>query len=151
MTPSSTTFSSTEAGAAPVLWLRGEHDMATAAQVRGAIEALTQGAATEVVIDLGDVDFMDASIVRVLVGATHDLEAQGRRLVLRSPSRPARRVLELCGLDRSIRTVTSVSAGEALTSWMEVTVLPRVAHGAGQAIITEVVRGVPRAFEPMAS
>lgn len=152
MTWSSTIYPSAQAGGAtPVLWLRGEHDMATAAQVHEAIDRLKQSTSDEVVIDLGDVDFLDASIIRVLVAAGRGLEAQGRSLVLRAPSRTARRVLELCGLDRFIRTVASVSVGETLTSWMEVTVLPRVAHGAGQAIITEVVGGVPRAFEPMAS
>jgi anti-anti-sigma factor len=125
--------------------------MATATQVHEAIDQLVETSAGEVVVDLGDVDFMDASIVRVFVAAEHELRTGGRSLVLRSPSRSARRVLELCGLDDSIRAVTTVTPGEALTSWMEVTVLPRVVHGAGQAIITEVVRGVPRAFEPMAS
>ena len=80
MTPISTTFSTAGVSATPVLWLRGEHDMATAVQVHEAIETLAQSAAAEVVVDMGDVDFMDVSIVRVLVAVTHDLEAQGRRL-----------------------------------------------------------------------
>ncbi len=80
-----------------VVWLRGEHDMANVAGLAETIEsAIVRDA--DVILDLRGVEFMDASTVTVIVGADERLRAGSRSLVVRCPSRCARRVLELCGL-----------------------------------------------------
>lgn len=51
------------------------------------------------VLDLGDVGFMDASALGCILGAGQRLAGRGGALAVRRPSRAARRLLELCGLD----------------------------------------------------
>ena len=82
-----------------VVWLRGEHDVSTVAALSqtmaGAI-ALDDG---DLVIDLSDVQFMDAATVGVIIRARDFLRLQSRSLALRSPSSCAARILELCDLE----------------------------------------------------
>jgi anti-anti-sigma factor len=85
-------------GTPPVLRVRGELDMASAEQLRGALtDALANDPA--VVIDLRDVPFIDLSGVRVILRAAQSRNGDGPlRLV------NARRVawlLELVGLDEA--------------------------------------------------
>lgn len=81
-----------------VVWLRGEHDIAT---VRAVSATLSEAAALHdgaVVVDLSGVDFMGAATVNVLLGYRESLWHEARWLTFRSPSDSARRVLELCGV-----------------------------------------------------
>jgi anti-anti-sigma factor len=81
-----------------VVWLRGEHDAATAG---GLAERLANAAALghgDVVVDLSGVRFMDGAIVKVLVQFRVLLGLQRRRLLLRAPSTFAQRILDVCGL-----------------------------------------------------
>lgn len=105
-----------------VVWLGGEHDMSTAAALS---ETLDQGIALgrDVVVDLSGVEFMAATTVGVIVRARESLRLRSRSLVLRSPSRCARRVLELCGVaDLIDPTGADVSRetgpADALCSWV---------------------------------
>jgi anti-anti-sigma factor len=81
-----------------VVRLRGEHDMFTAAALSDILDraiALDR----DVMVDLSGVEFMAAATVGVILGARESLRLRSRSLALRSPSRCARRVLELCGLE----------------------------------------------------
>jgi anti-anti-sigma factor len=81
-----------------VVWLHGEHDIATVATLS---EVMVQAIALDdgdLVVDLRGVEFMDAATVGVIMRARGLLRLRSRSLVLRSPSRCARRLLELCGL-----------------------------------------------------
>lgn len=83
---------------AVVVTLRGEHDLATRPEVAEVVaEAIAVGD-VDVVMDLGRVEFMDASTVGVIVWARELLRARGQALTLRAPSPCVRRVLELCDL-----------------------------------------------------
>ena len=76
-----------------VVWLRGDHDAATAG---GLAERLATAAALghgDVVVDLSGVRFMDGAIVKVLVQFRVLLGLQRRRLLLRAPSTFAQRIL----------------------------------------------------------
>jgi anti-anti-sigma factor len=80
------------------VWLSGEHDLST-------VDALSQTLArafalddADVVLDLSDVQFMGAATIDVIVRASGVLDLRSRVLTLRSPSEPARRVVDLCGL-----------------------------------------------------
>lgn len=95
----------------PVVWregsrlvvsLHGAQDMSTAtivAETLALARAVTEG---DVVIDLREVSFMDSTIVTLLVRGRKKMRAQARDLTVRCPSRPARRILDLCGLDSLI-------------------------------------------------
>ena len=82
-----------------VVMLRGVHDAST---VTALSEDMARAIAlddADVVVDLGGVEFMDAATVRLIIRAGEFLRLRSRSLTLRSPSRRARRVLDLCGLD----------------------------------------------------
>lgn len=82
-----------------VLVVQGEVDMASAPDLRDALEALIDGGRTRLVVDLSSVDFMDSSGVGVLVGAHRRLEESGGGLALVCGEGPVRRVLGITGLD----------------------------------------------------
>lgn len=84
-----------------VLRLRGDHDAATAP---GLARTLGRAARmhTDLVVDLRAVTFLDAATIGVLVAARAGLGTTGHELSLRAPSRAARRVVSLCGLDDMI-------------------------------------------------
>jgi anti-sigma B factor antagonist len=96
--------------AAPVLRLRGEHDAATAP---GLARTLNRAARmhTDLVVDLRAVTFLDAASIGVLVAAREGLSADGHLLSLRAPSRAARRVVSLCGLDDMIEPAILAADG----------------------------------------
>lgn len=79
----------------PVVRLRGEIDLAAASTVRGAVDhARTFPPGSALVLDLADVTFLDASGLGELVRPMTDRTD----VVLRRPSRPVCKVLELTGL-----------------------------------------------------
>ena len=102
-----------------VVWLRGEHDVSTVAalsQTMARAIALDDG---DLVIDLSDVEFMDAATVGVIIRARDFLRLQSRSLALRSPSSCAARILDLCDLGdllepRPIHTTRSRPTSGAL-------------------------------------
>jgi len=82
---------------AATLAVGGEVDMATAPQLRARLDAVIAATSGNVVVDLADVTFLDSAGVVVFVAAQRQLNATGRRLVLRNPSRLVYRVLEISG------------------------------------------------------
>lgn len=81
-----------------VVTLGGEHDICTVTALTGALDRAMRRDGGGLVIDLRDVEFMGAATLGVIVHAREVLRANGRLLVLRSPSVCAMRVIELCGL-----------------------------------------------------
>jgi anti-sigma B factor antagonist len=82
-----------------VVWVRGEHDIATRADLSAIAQAASLDDA-DIVVDLSGVSFMDASTIGALVVAENHLQARSRSLSIRDPTPRARRVLDLCGLQR---------------------------------------------------
>ena len=81
-----------------VVCLRGDHDLSTVAELSAAMaQAIALGDA-DLVVDLSRVELMTAATVGVLVRARELLRVRSRSLLVRSPSRRARRVLELSDL-----------------------------------------------------
>jgi anti-anti-sigma factor len=115
-----------DSGAGPtVVWVRGEQDIATKVSLVVAIARAAQRDGADVLVDLSDVTFMDASTIGALVGSRNRLCSRSQALAVRSPSRPARRVLELCGLADLIHTAAAEAVhpsgvGAALNTWVEV-------------------------------
>ena len=76
------------------LVLAGEIDSYTAAELADRLA----GDPPADVLDLAAVTFIDSSGLRVLVEGHQQRIEQGKRLVLRSPSAPVQRLLEISGL-----------------------------------------------------
>ena len=83
---------------ATVIHVRGEIDMATCERLRDAIEPHL-GPKQRIVLDLSEVRFMDSACLHVLVRARGALTADGGSLILRNPSRVARRFLTAAGAE----------------------------------------------------
>jgi anti-sigma B factor antagonist len=80
-------------GAAAVLVLRGELDMAAAAELRARLDAPTVVLA--LVVDLTGVTFIDSAVLKELLRAREQLAGRGVRLVLAGASHPVQRLLDL--------------------------------------------------------
>jgi len=86
----------------------GELDLHTAGSLQTRIEeADTVGAGT-VVVDLSEISFIDSSALEVLVRETKRLEGRGHSLVLVTNDPRTRRILEVTGLDRVLRTYATL-------------------------------------------
>jgi anti-anti-sigma factor len=81
-------------GAGVVVRLAGELDMATAADLAVPLEQLLERAPQPVVLDLGDLSFLDSSGVAVLIRIANRFP----QLETRNPPPPVRRVIEVLGL-----------------------------------------------------
>lgn len=85
-------------GERTVVWLDGEHDIATVFVLTDTLERAISADDADLIVDLSGVTFIGSATIDVLMHVRNILQAQARSLTLRSPSRCARRVLELCGL-----------------------------------------------------
>ena len=82
------------------LRLSGDHDLSTAVELATTLaRAIAQDEEADLVLDLEEVTFMDASTITVLLRARCYLEARVRHLQLRAPTPSGRRLLALCGLE----------------------------------------------------
>jgi|GEM_PF-7134513 anti-anti-sigma factor len=114
-----------------VVWLRGTYDLSSVtalAELMARAIAIDDG---DLVVDLHQVQFIDAASVGVLMRVHKFLVLRSRSLVLRSPSRSARSVLDECGLTDPLpshladATATTGAAG-ALSTWVAVPATERV-------------------------
>jgi anti-sigma B factor antagonist len=80
--------------------IRGELDVSTASQLWEHLAEAIPRARHRLVLDLSDTGFIDSIGLGVFVRAFKRLRDQGSELVLRSPRRNARRILNVTGLDR---------------------------------------------------
>ncbi|MDO8363143.1 MAG: STAS domain-containing protein [Actinomycetota bacterium] len=100
----------------------GEQDMATRMHLSVVLAEAAGLDDADIVVDLSEVTFMDASTVGALVMARDRLRALSRSLTVRDPSPPARRLLDLCGLERLIDEppAAQLPGAAALGSWVSV-------------------------------
>ena len=85
---------------AAVVQVRGEIDIATVGQLRRCLVDLVEAGHREIVLDLGELYFIDSTGIGVLIGAHRRAAAAGGRLVLRSVSPRTYDVLRMVALDR---------------------------------------------------
>jgi anti-sigma B factor antagonist len=97
-------------GAWTVLDVGGELDLSTAPSLRQELEALIEGGAKDLVVNLEGLGFMDSSGLGVLVGAHKRLEGSGGRVALVCREGPTLKVLAITGLDRVFPIHPSVDA-----------------------------------------
>jgi anti-sigma B factor antagonist len=86
-------------GTARVVRLGGELDLYNAAQVRSALADACAQAPERIVVDLGEVDFIDSTALGVLIEARTKLDNRDG-LLLAAPGLETRRALKISGLDK---------------------------------------------------
>jgi anti-anti-sigma factor len=96
-----------------VVHLAGELDLYNAHVVREALLACCAETPRRLVVDLGDVSFVDSTALGVLVEARSRLDDR-QSFVLAAPGGETRRALEISGLDRHFNVHPTVD--EALAS-----------------------------------
>jgi len=100
-------------GDACVVHLGGELDLYNAHQVREALVNVCADSPKRVVVDLGEVEFIDSTALGVLIEARTKLENR-RGFLLAAPGLATRRALEISGLDRHFEVHETVT--EALAA-----------------------------------
>jgi len=91
-----------EEGTRTLVVFRGEADISTTCVPSGVVAWVATWRTGDVVVDLGELEFIDSSTVLVLSRGQQLLERQGRTMTFRSPSRLAALVLQVFGLADSI-------------------------------------------------
>jgi anti-sigma B factor antagonist len=86
-------------GTAYVIRLGGELDLYNAAQVRTALADATAQAPERIVIDLGEVEFIDSTALGILIETRTKLANRGG-LLLAAPGLETRRAMQISGLDK---------------------------------------------------
>ena len=96
-------------GGVSVLCVRGEVDLANAAQLERGLHELASGHPTVAVLSLYDAVYFDSSIAHVLFRANEQLRQAGTALFIVRPGRSSgRRVYKLLELSTLIRSFDSV-------------------------------------------
>src|SRR5215831_6309785 len=85
-------------GTATIVRLAGELDLYNAPAVREALLAAVREHPARLVVDLGEVEFVDSTALGVLVEASGELENR-RTLLLAAPGPETQRALDVSGLD----------------------------------------------------
>jgi anti-sigma B factor antagonist len=99
-------------GDAVVVRLRGELDLANVERVREVLLDAARSDADRLVVDLGEVTFLDSTVLGALLLARRSLKE--RPLVLVAPAGEPRRALEVAGVLRHLTVHASLD--EALRS-----------------------------------
>jgi anti-sigma B factor antagonist len=81
-----------------VVLVDGEVDVSTAPHLRSFLLQVDDGERV-LVVDLSDMDFLDAAGLSVLVALQRRLAQRASQVVLRSPSASTRRLLQITGLE----------------------------------------------------
>jgi anti-anti-sigma factor len=95
-------------GGVRLLSIQGELDLSTASQLEGPLEQAVEAADAAVLIDLVECQFIDSTGIALIVRAWQRVDAAAGNggkggLVLCSQNEQVRRVLEVTGLEHSLR------------------------------------------------
>jgi len=94
---------------AVIVRLVGELDLYNAPEVRATLLALTAEQPDRLVVDLGGVDFVDSTVLGVMIEARAKL-LNHRAFLLASPGQETHRALQISGLGRHLSVHESVEA-----------------------------------------
>lgn len=82
--------------------LIGDLDISSAPLLRQGLLDLLADGSNDITLDMAGLGFIDSTGLSVVVGAYKRAREDGRRVVVRNPRPPTRRVLEISGLDTVI-------------------------------------------------
>ncbi len=102
-------------GGVAVLRLSGRLDLLSAGEAKQQMAAAVEGGHSRLVVDLGDVSFVDSSGLGALVGGLKAARTAGGDLRIARPSPQTRSVLKLTMLERVLRPYETVE--EALAEF----------------------------------
>jgi anti-anti-sigma factor len=94
-------------GERAVIWLDGEQDITTVAVLADTLANVTSADDANLIVDLSGVTFMSTATIDEVIRARNLLLGQSRNLTLRSPSKCARRLLDVCGLAGLVEPIVS--------------------------------------------
>ena len=97
-----------QSGGAVVVRLAGRLDLASAAEVKQRLTRAIAEGHRRLVVDLGDVTFIDSSGLGALIGGLKAARLQRGDLRIARPAEQARLVLELTTLDRVLQPYPTV-------------------------------------------
>jgi anti-sigma B factor antagonist len=83
-----------------VLEVAGEVDLYSAPKLKERLRALSDQGKHRVVVNLGQVGFIDSTALGVLIGARRRAREHEGEVVLAAPTEPVHKVLSITGLDR---------------------------------------------------
>ena len=96
-------------GESCVVRLGGELDLYNAQDVRRALTDACGDSPQRIVVDLGEVEFIDSTALGVLIESRSKM-TNGRAFLLAAPGLETRRALKISGLDRHFAVHDTVSA-----------------------------------------
>ena len=111
-----------------VVWLWGEHDASTDRALSLTLARAIALDSVGLVLDLSEVEFIGTSTLGIIVRARQYLWQRSASLTVRSPSAPARRSLDACGLTDLLSPDAEMAdplTGKALGSWVAVPAVER--------------------------
>jgi anti-sigma B factor antagonist len=88
---------------AHVVTVTGELDVATAPELRDELGRVLAEGATDTVVDILGVSFVDSVALGILVDASKMMKARGGSLTVVCDDRRIARIIEITGLDRVLR------------------------------------------------
>ena len=97
-------------GDAVVVAVEGELDLFTAPFLRDEVRDAIKQDSSKLVLDLGELSFMDSSGLSVLIEAWRLATGEGGGVALAAPQAPVARILRTTGLDRRIKVYPDVDA-----------------------------------------
>ncbi|MDH2427045.1 STAS domain-containing protein [Sphaerisporangium sp. TRM90804] len=97
-------------GDAVVVAVEGELDLFTAPFLREEVRDAIKKDSNHLVLDLGELSFMDSSGLSVLIEAWRLATGEGGGVTLAAPQAPVARILRTTGLDRRIKVYPDVDA-----------------------------------------
>jgi len=83
----------------------GEIDLATVPELETAIESVLGSNSHPLVVDLRETSFMDSTGLKALVMANRRFDESGRRFAIAVSGGPVSRLLDLSGVETSIKVV----------------------------------------------
>jgi anti-anti-sigma regulatory factor len=91
-----------------VLWLTGEHDVATCSGLRLVLVDLIALDEHDLTVDLSETLFVGSVVIGELERARQHLLARGRMLTVRAPSAMVRRTFSICNAAHMIESTSPV-------------------------------------------
>ena len=96
-----------------VVTCSGRFDAFTIDQVKPILDAATEAEPTNVLVNLGEVGFVDSSALSALVSGMKRARSKGGDLVICALQQPVRIIFELTRLDKAFTLVDDEAAGLA--------------------------------------